>query len=63
MQDKFVADGRKRYEEATRAELQRIIAVKYADQLASAGFFRRLIIRHQMRRELRKAAPSQYTRW
>ena len=63
MQDRFVAEGSERYEKATQAELQRAIAAKYADQLKNAGFFRRLIIRYLMWRELRKADPSRYTLW
>lgn len=40
---------------ARRAELKNSIKAKYASELSSAGIFRRLIIRHRIHRELRRA--------
>jgi hypothetical protein len=63
MNTDFLSDGPARYDRARRAELKRAIQAKYAERLAVAGFFRRLMIRREMRRELRRAGPWEYALW
>ena len=61
---KFLPDGPRRAATAQRAEAKQAIAAKYADQLATAGFFQRIRIRIAMRRELAKEVmQSRYSLW
>lgn len=72
MKECIAADGPERFAKsagylARRAEVQEAVEAKYAAQLAEAGFFRRLLLRHAQRRELRRAlskiAPSAESCW
>jgi hypothetical protein len=61
---RFVADGRDRILEDPKAqsELAAAIAeitVRYAPALADASFLRRLVLRSQLRREIREAIERQ----
>lgn len=49
----FVADGRRRILRDERHCIEREIRAKYAEDLASAGWWRRLRIRSRIRREIR----------
>ena len=59
--DKFVADGRERIARGEIERIRREVRARYADQMAAAGFFRRLWLRVRIRREierqLNKIAP------
>jgi len=55
--DRFIADGRKRLMaskeyRAARAEVIAAVRARYAESLASAGVFRRLVLRLRMEREI-----------
>jgi len=55
--ERFIADGRKRLMaskeyRAARAEVIAAVRARYAESLASAGVFRRLVLRFRMEREI-----------
>jgi hypothetical protein len=55
--DRFIADGRKRLMaskeyRAAHAEVIAAVRARYAESLASAGVFRRLVLRLRMEREI-----------
>lgn len=55
--DRFIADGRERLMaskeyQAARAEVIAAVHARYAESLASAGVFRRLVLRLRMEREM-----------
>ncbi len=66
--NQIVEDGRDRVREGGREEIRRKVLARYAARLDGAGFFRRLLLRLQIRREieaeLEKIAPrgGQYLR-
>jgi hypothetical protein len=64
--ERFIADGRERLMKsegyrAARAEVIAAVRARYAESLASAGVFRRLVLRlrmeREMAREVAKLAP------
>lgn len=63
----FVADGRQRWETAQLATLESEVAARFEQSLATAGFFRRILIwteiRKEVRRQMSKHAPSNRTLW
>lgn len=65
MKSQFVADGETRLHQALLDNLQESIRVKYAAELAEAGFFHRLVLRSRIaaefKRELRRNKPSKYS--
>ncbi len=63
MNTNFLSDGPKRALHADGEQIRKAIAAKYADQLATAGLLRRLMIRYAMFLELRRAGHSRYTLW
>jgi hypothetical protein len=60
--NQFVADGDERARGAIRTEVEAAVRGKYADELARAGFVRRMwlrwVIHREIERELEKRAPS-----
>ena len=50
----FVEDGQERGEEATAPQIRAAVDAEYADRLASANWYRRLVLRLEMRREIRR---------
>lgn len=48
----FVADGRKRLRETMYDEVRIEVEREFGEQLTSAGWFRRLFVRIEMRREI-----------
>jgi hypothetical protein len=72
MKNNFVPDGPLRFYaseefQKRRLELKQAVALRYAERLADARFFRRLFIRWQMhrefQRELEKITPSAQSLW
>jgi hypothetical protein len=68
----FVSDGPERFEHSRefQAECEKVwgqICEKYAEDYIRSGFFRRLLIRHRMRREyyaqMSKVTPSNRCLW
>jgi hypothetical protein len=68
----IVSDGPARFEtsesfQARRRELRVQVRLEFAPRLASAGFFRRLILRYQMHRAFHRAvveiSPSEQSLW
>ncbi len=51
-EEHFVADGYERAVEATLPQIQAEVKAEYAERLASAGWYRRLWLRVEMRREV-----------
>jgi hypothetical protein len=49
-EEHFVADGYDRAREAAQASIEEDVAREYMERLATAGFFRRFLLRYQMRR-------------
>jgi hypothetical protein len=58
----FVEDGQKRAEKAMAPQVHAEVEAEYAERLASARWYRRLMLRREMRREIRRrverVAPS-----
>jgi len=61
--DRFIADGRERLMaskeyRAACAEVTAAIRARYAESLASAGVFRRLVLRFRMEREMAREVAT-----
>ena len=60
-QNRFAVDGRERIIRNQQRRIKEEVRAKYAEELASSGFLRRLVIRYRIRREvgrmLDKIAP------
>jgi hypothetical protein len=57
--ERFIADGRERLMkskeyQAAQAEIVAAVRARYSESLASAGIFRRLVLRFRMEREMER---------